>query len=237
MAFAAGIQCNVIGHEEYRNTGYTQATMRKAEYIAAESMADRFEAARRVLDTAGESITYLYIPELDKFGHRNGWQSPGWASLLEELDGQLSMLAASLPKDCGLIVTADHGMIDSESDQRLVIDEAVEEGGLLEWFGGDTRVAYLYLKDPSSATNLASTLESQSALYQTVVTKDAIDANWFGPVGELAMQRLPELMLVARSNFTLFHSVYSKKRSIEMIAHHGGLSSNELRVPLIRVGL
>lgn len=237
LAFAAGIACNVIGHEEYRNTGYTQATMRKAEYVAAESMAERFDAARKILNTPGESISYLYIPELDKYGHRYGWQSPGWANLLEELDGLLAKLSATLPKDCGLVVTADHGMIDSELDQHLVIDDAVEQGGLLEWFGGDTRVAYLYLKDPSAASDLQQRLESQSALYQAVLTKDAIAANWFGAVGELASQRLPELMLLARSNFTLFHSVYSKKRSIEMIAHHGGLSSNELRIPLIRVGI
>lgn len=237
QAFELGITANVIGHEEYRHTGYTKATMRKAEYIAAESMADRFEAASRVLQSSGESITYLYIPELDKFGHRNGWQSPGWANLLEELDGLLARFASKLPKDCGLIVTADHGMIDSSVDQRLLIDEQVDKGGLLEWFGGDTRVAYLYLKDPAAAESMQRQLESQSALYQAVLTNDAIAANWFGPVGEMAAQRLPELMLLARSNFTLFHSVYSKKRSIEMTAHHGGLSSNELRVPLIRVGL
>jgi hypothetical protein len=237
MAFDAGVGCNVIGHEEYRNTGYTDATMRKAEYVAAESMVDRFDAARKILNSPGESISYLYIPELDKYGHRFGWQSPGWANLLEELDGLLAKFAATLPKDCALVVTADHGMIDSELDQHLVIDDAVEQGGLLEWFGGDTRVGYLYLKDPAAAKDFQQRLEPQSALYQAVLTKDAIDANWFGPVGELASQRLPELMLLARSNFTLFHSVYSKKRSIEMIAHHGGLSSNELRIPLIRVGV
>ena len=237
MAFASGVGCNVIGHEEYRNTGYTLATMRKAEYVASESMVDRFDAARTILNSPGESITYLYIPELDKYGHRYGWQSPGWANILEELDGLLAKFAATLPKDCALVVTADHGMIDSEMNQHLVIDDAVEQGGLLEWFGGDTRVGYLYLKDASLAKDLQQKLEPQSALYQAVLTKDAIAANWFGPVGELASQRLPELMLLARSNFTLFHSVYSKKRSIEMIAHHGGLSSNELRIPLIRVGV
>lgn len=232
-----GVACYVIGHEEYRSSGYTRATMRRAEYLAAESIEDRFEAALKVLHSGNESISYLYIPELDKYGHRFGWQSQGWANLLEELDAQLSKFAAALPKDCGMIVTADHGMIDSQPEQRLVIDDYVEQGGALEWFGGDTRVAYLYLKDPQAAEPLRRSLEQASGLFQTVSTSDAIAANWFGPVGELAQQRMPELMLLARSNFTLFHSVYSKKRSIDMTAHHGGLSSNELRIPLIRVGV
>ena len=128
-------------------------------------------------------------------------------------------------------------MIDSAPEQRLFIDEYVDQGGLLEWFGGDTRVAYLYLKDASATKSFQARLESQNALFQTVTAKDAIEANWFGPVGELALQRMPELILLARSNFTLFHSVFSKKRSIEMTAHHGGLSSSELRIPLIRVGV
>ncbi len=128
-------------------------------------------------------------------------------------------------------------MIDSLPEQRLVIDEHVERGGYLEWFGGDTRVAYLYLKDPAATESFQRELESASAIFQTVATSDAIAANWFGPVGQLAQQRMPELMLLARGNFTLFHSVYSKKRSIEMTAHHGGLSSNELRIPLIRIGV
>jgi predicted AlkP superfamily pyrophosphatase or phosphodiesterase len=237
QAVDAGVAAYVIGHEEYRLTGYTKATMRKAEYLAAESMSDRFDAARRVLSTPGESITYLYIPELDKYGHRNGWQSQGWANLLEELDAQLAKFANTLPKDCGLIVTADHGMMDSQPEQRIYIDDYVEQGGLLEWFGGDTRVAYLYLKDKSAAGSMIERLQGQASLYQAVLTEDAIAANWFGAVGEMAAQRLPEVMLLARSNLTLFHSVYSKKRSIEMTAHHGGLSSAELRVPLVRVGL
>ena len=237
LAVRAGVACQVIGHEEYRHSGYTRATMRLAEYIAAESISDRFDAAKKVMSSSAESISYLYIPELDKYGHRYGWQSQGWANLLEELDSQLMKFAQSLPRDCGLVVTADHGMIDSAQEQRLVIDEYVDQGGHLEWFGGDTRVAYLYLKDPGSAELMQVELEKQSALFQTVLASDAIDANWFGPVGELARQRMPELLLLARSNFTLFHSVYSKKRSIEMVAHHGGLSSSELRVPLIRVGV
>ncbi|MFM1958122.1 MAG: hypothetical protein RI929_485 [Actinomycetota bacterium] len=237
QADKVGIAAYVIGHEEYRHSGYTRATMRRAEYRAAESLGERFEQAAKILASSEESITYLYIPELDKYGHKFGWQSHGWANLLEELDAQLAKFAAALPKDCGMIITADHGMIDSLPEQRLVIDEYVERGGYLEWFGGDTRVAYLYLKDPASTESFQRELESASAIFQTVATSDAIAANWFGPVGELAQQRMPELMLLARGNFTLFHSVYSKKRSIEMTAHHGGLSSNELRIPLIRIGV
>jgi hypothetical protein len=48
---------------------------------------------------------------------------------------------------------------------------------------------------------------------------------------------MPDILLLAKSDITLYHSVFSKKRSYDMIAHHGGLTSAETRIPLIRVGI
>jgi predicted AlkP superfamily pyrophosphatase or phosphodiesterase len=237
LAASLGTFCYAIGPDEYRHSGYTKATMRAAIYQNAESIADRFEVAKSNISGPGESISYLYIPELDKFGHRFGWQSPGWAMLLEDLDARLSAFAKGLPKDGALIVTADHGMIDSAEDNRIYIDDYVEQGGFLEWFGGDTRAAYLYLKDSSATEEMIAGLDGYSSLFSAIDTRHAVGANWFGPIGLEAEARLPEVILLAKSTLTLFHSVYSKKRSIEMIAHHGGLSSQELRIPLIRIGI
>jgi hypothetical protein len=44
-------------------------------------------------------------------------------------------------------------------------------------------------------------------------------------------------MLLAKGNYTLYHSKYFKARSFDMISHHGALSAAETRIPLIRFGL
>ena len=237
MAYAAGIQCNVIGHAEYEHSGYTKATMRQARYLTAESLQDRFDMARRVANSSSESINYLYIPELDKFGHRNGWQSPGWAAILEEVDLELRKLAQTLPKDCGLVITADHGMLDSPISRHVYIDDYVDWQGVLQAFAGDTRVPYLYLKSVEQKQEYLNYLEQYSDLFTAVDAQRAVDANWFGRLSKSAINRLPDILLLAKSDLTLYHSVFSKKRSYDMIAHHGGLTSAETRIPLIRVGI
>jgi predicted AlkP superfamily pyrophosphatase or phosphodiesterase len=236
-AAIAGVACNVIGHAEYEHSGYTKATMREANYLQAESLRDRFDKALEVLNQSHESISYLYIPELDKFGHRNGWQSPGWAAILEDVDAELKRFVNRLPRDCGVVVTADHGMMDTAADRKVFIDDMVDQGGLLEHYAGDTRVVYLYLKDVSQRATYANRLEQFEKIFTVVHPENAVAANWYGPLSQEARDRMPDLMLLAKSNFTLFHSVLTKKRAYEMTAHHGGLTSAETRIPLIRIGV
>jgi len=63
-----------------------------------------------------------------------------------------------------------------------------------------------------------------------------VSAGWFGNVGKEAAARMPDVILQARSNFTLYHSGFSKQRAFDMIAHHGSISPAEMRIPLLRFG-
>lgn len=231
-----GVACNVVAATEYRDTGYTQATMRGAVFHNADTWEEKFQLARSITSKKESSLTYLYIPELDKYGHRNGWSSPGWAAMLEELDAHLRSFCSNLPKDTGVIITADHGMVETEKSRQLILDDSYEASGSVLYVAGDTRVNFVYLDSESSIPKVLSDLQSTSYAFDAVLTEDAIAANWFGEVSSDARARLPELMLLAKSNYTLYHSKYFKPRSFEMIAHHGALSSAEIRVPLVRIG-
>jgi hypothetical protein len=235
-AVAAGISANVIAAAEYRDTPYTKATMRGAEFMASESIADRFEQARKVVAQANRSISYLYIPELDKYGHKHGWRSPGWAALLEEVESQVKRFAERLPVDTGLVLTSDHGMVETQKDRQLVLDDTLSGLGL-EFFGGDTRSSYLYFDSETAIDEALSRLNSLSYALSAHRAKDLMAAGWYGEAGEQALNRMPELVLQARSNFTLYHTGFSKQRAFDMISHHGSISPAEMRIPLIRVGI
>ena len=236
-AFELGVVCNVIASEEYRDSGFTNATMRRATYMAAETLRDRFALGLEVLSKHEDSVTYLYIPELDKFGHKQGWSSPGWAALLEDVDALISDLVSKMPKNTGLILTADHGMVDTSDEKKIFLDEQLDDGGHLEFFGGDTRAGFVYLDSVESLPKIMDSLSQYSNFFQAIPIAQATASSLFGPIGQEAKNRLPELLLIAKSNFTLFHSAHSKKKSSEMVAHHGALSSAETRIPLIRVGI
>ena len=156
--------------------------------------------------------------------------------MLEELDVMLRSFCDQIPKDTGVVITADHGMIETSKPRQLVLDNCYDKSGSVQFVGGDTRVNYVYLGDSGAIDQVVADLEPFSYAFDAVKTEEAIAANWFGEVLQPAKDRLPELMLLAKSDFTLYHSKYFKARSFDMIAHHGSLSPAEIRVPLIRIG-
>jgi hypothetical protein len=233
LASQRGVSCNVIAAEEYRSTGFTQATMREANFYGVDGLRERFDKALEILSRQEESINYLYVPELDKLGHVNGWQSPGWAMQLEVVAAEIDRLVKRLPSDSGLIVTADHGMIDSLEDQKIELSETFGSIGV-DFFGGDTRTSLVYLKDQVGASE-AKRFLGESRFF-SVYSPDEL-SSWYGEFGPQAINRLPDLVLIAKSDFTLYHEGFSKPKSYRMIAHHGAMTSAELKIPLIRVGV
>lgn len=232
-ASGKGVACNVIAAEEYRTTGFTQATMRKAEFFGVDDLRARFDKALELISGSQDSINYLYVPELDKFGHLNGWQSAGWAMQLEVVAAEIDRLVKRLPSDAGLIITADHGMVDSSEDQKIELADTLSELGV-DFFGGDTRTSLVYLSDRAGAQT--AKLKLADSRFFSVYTPQEL-SGWYGEFGTQALDRLPELVLIAKGSFTLYHEGFSKPKSYRMIAHHGAISSAELKIPLIRVGI
>lgn len=237
MSVQAGVVAHVVTASEYSDTPYTKATMRGATFSAAEKWSERFARGLEILNDPTPSISYLYIPELDKYGHKHGWSSPGYAALLEDLDVALKSFVARQPKGTGIVITADHGMIETAKDKQVVLDDLLEKSGHTQFYGGDTRAGFVYLDDASSTEQLIQDLTPLSYAFHALPIAQAIELGLYGPVGEQAKARLPEVLLLAKGNYTLYHSKYFKPRSFEMIAHHGSLSPAETRVPLLRFGL
>jgi predicted AlkP superfamily pyrophosphatase or phosphodiesterase len=232
-AAAQGVACNVIAAEEYRSTGFTKATMRQANFVGVDDLRERFDQALELLGGTEDSINYLYVPELDKFGHLNGWQSPGWAIQLEIVASEIDRLIKRLPKDAGVVITADHGMIDSLEDDKVELAELLDPFGV-EFFGGDTRTALLYLQEAGGTKEIQKAIGDSR--FFNCYTPSELEA-WYGEFGQQAKDRLPSLILIAKGEHTLYHSRFSKQKSYRMIAHHGAFTNAELRIPLIRVGI
>lgn len=228
-----GLRVNVIGPAEYQGSGYSQVSMPEVRYQVAEGLRERFAIARANFNSKTRSVTYLYIPELDKQAHRTGWESPEWTARLEELDSLVEDFATRLPPRSGVILTADHGLMDSPEHNRVLVDQLAKLPEL-EWFAGDSRASYLYLREPAWAEESAEQLNRELAgIASTFLTRSLVADGWYGESGTSHESRLPDLVMLAKGRHSLFHSGMSKPRSIQMVAHHGGVSPAELRIPLI----
>ena len=97
----------VVGRAKFANSALTRTAYRGAEYIPAESLAERFEQAAALARNPGRLVV-VYASELDSAAHKFGVSSSKWIEHLELLDAELRDFRASLPSDVSVIVTADH---------------------------------------------------------------------------------------------------------------------------------
>ena len=156
-----GVQVHAVTLREYGDSGFTRATMHGAQHHFSESIAGRFEIAANLART-DKALVYVYVPELDQAAHRFGVASSEWQSLLSELDVRTHGLSNNLAKDTGLLVTADHGIVDVAKADHVFLDEIEELKGELLDVSGDPRVVFLYLREREKLADIKSNLSKPS---------------------------------------------------------------------------
>ncbi|RFA20964.1 hypothetical protein B7R25_08340 [Subtercola boreus] len=239
-ASSAGIGCTAIGAPRYENSGFTDAALRGARYVAGKTIADRFAAARTALDAGGRQLVYLYIPELDMASHAHGWQSDEFIAALEAVDGSLAMFLPSLGAGEGMLLTADHGMVDVPSTSHVLFDTLPELVAGVRHVAGDPRCLQLHLEpslSPAERDALVAAWRRVEGARAWVATRDeAIDAGWFGEVLPGIRGRIGDVLVAARKNVAFYDSRRTPPAKRTMIGQHGSFTDDELYVPLLRFG-
>ena len=229
-----------IGAKKFLDSGFTQAVLRGAQYVPAETVADRFAAARSILNENPTALIYLYVAELDVVAHAHGWESDRWLAALENLDSEVTRFAATLRSDEGLLLTADHGVIDVPSTKHVLFDtEPVLVTGVRH-VAGDPRCVQLYLEPKQSvvdADSLAGAWRQSQGDRAWVYTRaEAVAAGLYGRVADEVLPRIGDVLIAARKGIAYYDSRTVNQKARGMIGQHGSLTDEEVRVPLIRAG-
>ncbi|WP_228498119.1 alkaline phosphatase family protein [Plantibacter sp. VKM Ac-2876] len=240
-ARAEGVTTTVIGQERYRNSGFTRAVLRGADYRAGRSMADRLDAAREIASTtAGPTLSYVYVPELDQAAHEYGWESGRWTALLEELDGDLKRWSSRLPASTGALITADHGVIDVAPHQHVLFDQVPELVAGVRHIGGEPRCLHLYLDadaGPADRERLAGAWRAEEGGRAWIATREqAVDHGWYGEVDPEVLPRIGDVIVAARKRIAYYDSRPADQSARDMIGQHGSLTDDERRIPLLGLG-
>jgi predicted AlkP superfamily pyrophosphatase or phosphodiesterase len=235
-ASETGVDAVVVAAQRYADTAFTDAVLRGARFVVASSIADRVQATLDLLAGPTPSLIYTYVPELDKIGHASGVESGAWTAALEELDSALGLLSR-VPSRSGILLTADHGMLDVPAHARLVIPAASDLWRGVRHVAGEPRCLQLHLE---TADDLAEVLErwraAESSRAWVVSRAEALAAGWFGDVEPSILPRIGDVLIAARSRVAYYDERTSDARSLAMVGQHGSLSGEEMRVPLARWG-
>jgi hypothetical protein len=235
-----GIPSFAIGQAKYATSGFTRAVLRGARYVAANSLSERRAAAVRIAREYPGSLTYLYIPELDKASHQYGWESDQWLAALEAVNAEVEKLSSELPAKSGLLVTADHGSLDVPSSGHILFDTAPELIDGVRHVGGEPRCLHLYLESGATAADRASVAaiwgDSESDRAWVSTREDLAASGLLGDVSPDVLPRIGDVIVAARKRVVYYDSRPSDQSARKMIGQHGSLTHEERSIPLIRLG-
>jgi predicted AlkP superfamily pyrophosphatase or phosphodiesterase len=236
-----GIRSYAVGQERYRSSGFTAAVLRGAEYLAAASIPDRLELAVHALEGQEPAIAYVYVPELDQVAHAKGWQSVEWITALEVLDCAVAGILPALQPETGMLVTADHGVLDVPPTSHVMFDSdpALIDG--VRHTAGEPRVLHLYLEPDASSATRAALLEhwreAEGERAWVLERREAVGAGWFGQeVADEVLPRIGDLVVAARKAVAYYDGRVATPSGLAMIGQHGSFSPEETAIPLLRFG-
>lgn len=234
---AEGVDPVVVAPERYRDSGFTRAVLRGARFIGAGSIEERMQRTLDELGNGQPRLVYVYVPELDKAAHSYGVQSAQWIAALEQLDAAAGQLIRGLGRRDGLLVTADHGVLDIPSHSHVLFDTepTLMEG--IRHVAGEPRCLQLHFEPDASAAERALTVarwrEAESGRAWIATRSEAIGAGWFGEVRDDIAPRIGDLLVAARRDVAYYQE---RSRGRSMIGQHGSWSPDETRIPLLRFG-
>ncbi|MCW8945417.1 MAG: alkaline phosphatase family protein [Sedimenticola sp.] len=188
----------------------------------------------------GRNFIYAYWPEFDSLSHEYGVASPNVAAHLQMLDQAFSDMTARLKgTDTVVLVTADHGFIDTTPERTIRLsDHPILADTLMMPLCGEPRLAFCYVHPDRQAT-FESYVNSELSEVASLLRSEQLLADGAFGLGEphpRLRDRIGHYALVMKQNY-IMTSKLPDERPLSHIGVHGGLSPQEMYVPLINMDL
>lgn len=225
----------VVSRPEYADSGFTIATLRGAEVHGERDLDARVRLAIHLARSTDGALVYLYAPELDTAGHRHGVASAEWTTSLEAVDAAARRLHEAAGVDTGVLLTADHGMVDVPAHRHILLDHGDARLDAVRLLGGEPRMLHLYAV-PGRAGELRDAWAGEQDRSWVLTRQEAIDAGLFGEsVGAEVRERIGDVLVAARARVAYYDARIAEPSARQMIGQHGSLTPEERIVPLIRL--
>lgn len=183
-------------------------------------------ATLMLIESEEPDIILVHFKQVDSMGHEFGPDSEEVYKAVRNVDGLIGKLIARLEAigiaDNTLIVlTADHGM--ASVSKPIPLRPMLHEKGFESYVVYDGRAAYIYLSEKDSPTDLLSFVRSVEGV------ESAIYGNYSLYHVPAPSDKTPDIFLTAKAGY-----FFTGKVTVR--GQHGGVSLDDLRVPLIISG-
>ena len=184
----------------------------------------------------GQKFIYAYHDKLDSLAHKHGISGDKVATHFHQIDQAFHEFLTGLQgSDTTVLVTADHGFIDTPPERLIEINQHPRLAQMLARpLCGEPRVAYCYVRPEARMEFEAYVTNELNHCAQLYPSAELVEQGWFGlgaPHFRL-LDRIGDYTLLMKDNYTIKDWLPDEKRHT-LLGAHGGLSEDELYVPLI----
>lgn len=230
----------VIQPQKIVNSAFSKANSKKAKRISYTTFNGLSRQIKKVIKSHHQKkYIYAYWPGLDSIGHHYGLSSRKAERHFKGLNQRLIPLVKSL-ENTGtiLIITGDHGQVETPEEKSINLDDHPKLKECLTLpFCGDARTIYGYVH-PAKAKQFEDYVKHKLSKFCWLYrSEDLIKKNYFGKfdLNPKLFDRIGDYTLILKENYVFKDALLKHKREFH-IGNHGGLSKEELFVPLIVFG-
>jgi hypothetical protein len=235
-AAACGVATSVLARPEFAGSGLTLAAYGAVPFVGAERsevLAERIVAQVRAAEPP--ALVYGYHPTLDTTAHLHGIDSPRWRRAAASVGRLVERVAAGLPADAALLVTADHGALDVPATARVDVADDARLAAGVRVIAGEPRVRYLHTADGALADVRDAWRAILGARARVLTREEAIEDGLFGPVPDAHRARIGDLAVICAGDSVVLASGHEPDTVGALVAFHGSTTPVETAVPLITV--
>jgi hypothetical protein len=235
---SGGIQTRALLASHFRYSAFTEVLYRGVTEVRPHHQASDFWVQLRHLlaETRDErALLVAYWGGLDTLGHAYGPDTELWEAEFRTvshlLEREFLTLLATDREGTLLLITADHGQIRIPEDHIVTADQDPElSQHLMVPIVGESRAAFIYPR-PGRAGAIRNHLEGAFPGWFTVLdSAAALEAGLMGkPIADEAYARAGELLVLPRGD----HALQQRVPRVTLVGRHGGLTDDEMLVPLI----
>ena len=237
-----GIVSNFYIQKWIVDSGLSKITIRGSEIYPHFSASDMFVSLRKNLELGRSKFHFAYFASPDSIAHHRGPLGDEFASEVDSLfyilrRELIDKLDSNIAKKTTIIVSADHGLINIEESNIIDVRDHHELGRMLKVPPtGDSRVAFLHAKNGmqdrvidyfNSNPSFANKFEVASS--QHMLERGLLG---LGKVKEEVYDRIGSVIAIPKVPVAIENSDIDP-RPLPVPGRHGGLSEDEMLVPLI----
>jgi len=228
----------IVTQKNIVDSVYSLAVSGNADRLAYRELEEMFVHIKNTISLpADQKYIYSYWSGFDAISHQYGVQSTEALSTFRAFENLFDGFIRDIKgTNSTVIVTADHGFIDTEPSRVIRLEDHPDlQDTLVLPLCGEPRVIYCYV-DKTKKAQFENYIKKEFADYcQMYKSEELVRQGYFGtgkPCPGFA-DRIGDYVLIMKENYVLKDTLPTEK-PFTQIGVHGGLSDDELYVPLIK---